>query len=136
MRPGPRGSRAGGVRACPPARAALLIAAVLCALLAALAAVSEHRRSTSYGQAVALAEAGDTARAYEILSGLGDYRDAQERARALADRDPALPYRRAAKGDGVVFGSYEQDGDPANGPEPIHWTVVCLLYTSDAADEL
>lgn len=127
MRPGPRGSRAGGVRARPPARAALLIAVVLCALLAALAAVSEHRRSASYSEAVALAEAGDAARAYEILSGLGDYRDAQERARALADRDPALPYRRAAKGDGVVFGSYEQDGDPANGPEPIHWTVVDRL---------
>nr|WP_243441546.1 DUF6273 domain-containing protein [Schaalia georgiae] len=99
----------------------------MCALLAVLAVVSQHRRSASYDEAIALAEAGNAERAYEILSGLGDYRDAQERARSLVDRDPALPYRRAAKGDGVVFGSYEQDGDPSNGPEPIRWTVVDRL---------
>lgn len=35
-----------------------------------------------------------------------------------------VPIEKADVGDYVVFGHYEQDGDPDNGPEEIEWLVV------------
>lgn len=43
-------------------------------------------------------------------------------AAAGGEQDP-LPKSLAA-GDYVVFGRYEQDGDPDNGPEPVEWLVL------------
>ena len=94
-------------------------------LVAVLAIVV--RNAVRYREAVALDEAGDAQGAYELFHALGGYSDAAQRAQALVEADPALPFRSVSKGDTVSFGSYEQDGDPANGPEPIHWTVVDRL---------
>ncbi|MDU5164424.1 MAG: DUF6273 domain-containing protein, partial [Actinomyces sp.] len=87
-----------------------------------------------------LDEAGDAQGAYEIFHSLGRYSDAAQRAQALVDADPALPYRRASKGDTIEFGSYEQDGDTSNGAEPIRWIVLdeidgqLLLLSADVLE--
>ncbi len=112
------------------------IAACTCAALAIAGfALHVHGQASDYAEAERLAEAGDAQGAYAIYEGLGGYSDARERARALADSDPSLPYRNVAKGDLVTFGSWEQDGNMANGPEPIEWIVLdkvdgCLLLLS------
>ncbi|SHF04096.1 DUF6273 domain-containing protein [Schwartzia succinivorans] len=34
------------------------------------------------------------------------------------------PYGKIKKGDVIAFGVYEQDGNTANGPEPVEWLVI------------
>ncbi|MDD7553909.1 DUF6273 domain-containing protein [Schaalia hyovaginalis] len=104
-------------------RLAIVIVLILVSV-ATLLVVREHRRGEEYRNALRLAQSGDTRSAYSILSGLGGYSDASERARELLEDDPALALRSAVKGDLVTFGSFEQDGDPANGPEPLRWIVL------------
>lgn len=96
---------------------------VLTAALLMTAAACQQRRS-NYQQAVRLSASGNAAEAYRIFDGLGDYRDAAERAAALAQADPSLPYRDSQKGDVIAFGAYEQDGDAADGAEPVEWFVL------------
>ena len=98
------------------------IGAVLLVLSLVLALGIVVRHAMRYREAVALDEAGDTQSAYEIFRSLGG--DAAQRAQALVEADPALPYRSVSKGDTVSFGSYEQDGNADNGPEPIQWIVL------------
>ena len=88
-------------------KGAVALAAVLLALTLGLV-VYNHQRGERYAEAVRLAAAGDAA----------------QRAAGLVEKDPAVPYRRAAKGDVIDFGSVEQDGNEANGPEPIQWIVL------------
>lgn len=117
----------------------VVLAAVLLAVTLGFL-IHSHQRSQRYAQALRLAEAGDTAGAYGIFVGLGSYADARERAAGLVEEDPALPYRGAAKGDIVSFGSFEQDGDASNGPEPIQWIVLerfddrLLVLSADVLD--
>ncbi len=98
------------------------------------------RNAVRYREALALDEAGDTQGAYEIFRSLGRYSDAAQRADALVATDPALPYRSASKGGTVSFGSYEQDGNTQNGPEPIQWIVLdkidgqLLLLSADVLE--
>ena len=33
-------------------------------------------------------------------------------------------YRQYAEGDIITFGHFEQDGNKANGPEPIQWRIL------------
>ena len=53
---------------------------------------------------------------------------------------PRCPYRSVSKGDTVSFGSYEQDGNAQNGPEPIQWIVLdkidgqLLLLSADVLE--
>ena len=102
--------------------------------------VYNYQRGERYAEAVRLAEAGDTSGAYAIFVGLGGYADAAQRGADLVGKDPAVPYRRAAKGDVIDFGSFEQDGNDANGPEPIQWIVLerfddrLLLLSADVLD--
>ena len=46
---------------------------------------------------------------------------ASDAATAVSDMDAISG---SAIGETVIFGSYEQDNDPDNGPEPIEWTVL------------
>lgn len=107
-------------------------------LVAVLAIVV--RNAVRYREAVALDEAGDAQGAYELFHALGGYSDAAQRAQALVEADPALPYRSVSKGDTVSFGSYEQDGNTSNGPEPIQWIVLdkidgqLLLLSADVLE--
>ena len=113
----------GGVRALRRSRTVRIGAVLLVLSLVTVAAIVV-RNAVRYREAVALDEAGDAQGAYEIFHALGGYSDAAQRAQALVEADPALPYRSASKGDTVSFGVYEQDGDADNGPEPIQWVVL------------
>ncbi|WP_229038011.1 DUF6273 domain-containing protein [Schaalia turicensis] len=94
----------------------------------------------AYREALRLEEAGEHEGAYDAYSHLGGYADSAERLRAMIEADPALPYRSAKKGELIEFGAFEQDGDAANGPEPIHWIVLdriderLLLLSRDSLD--
>lgn len=102
--------------------------------------VVNFQRGQRYAQALRLAEAGDAASAYDIFASLGSYADSAQRAAGLVQKDPALPYRKAAKGDVIAFGSFEQDGDTTNGAEPIRWIVLerfddrLLVLSADVLD--
>ena len=113
----------GGVRALRRSKT-VRIGAGLLVLSLVLALGIVVRNAVRYREAVARHEAGDAQGAYEIFHALGGYSDAAQRAQALVEADPALPYRSASKGDTVSFGVYEQDGDADNGPEPIQWVVL------------
>ena len=113
----------GGVRALRRSKT-VRIGAGLLVLSLVLALGIVVRNAVRYREAVARHEAGDVQGAYEIFHALGGYSDAAQRAQALVEADPALPYRSASKGDTVSFGVYEQDGDADNGPEPIQWVVL------------
>lgn len=47
--------------------------------------------------------------------------DVWDENRAWTGRDDILPHEENGY---IVFGAYEQDGDPTNGPEPIEWEVL------------
>ena len=65
-----------------------------------------------------------------------------------SEAKPDLPYnvtaslKDAKKGDVVIFGSYEQDGDTGNGSEPLEWLVLdrdgntLLLITLYAIEQM
>lgn len=120
-------------------RGAVAVAAVLLIVVLVLLVVN-FQRGQRYAQALRLAEAGDAASAYDIFASLGSYADSAERAAGLVQKDPALPYRKAAKGDVIAFGSFEQDGDTTNGAEPIRWIVLerfddrLLVLSADVLD--
>ena len=129
----------GGVRALRRSRTVRIGAVLLVLSLVTVVAIVV-RNAVRYREALALDEAGDAQGAYEIFRSLGRYSDAAQRADALVATDPALPYRSASKGDTVSFGSYEQDGNTQNGPEPIQWIVLdkidgqLLLLSADVLD--
>lgn len=120
-------------------RGAVAVAAVLLIVVLVLLVVN-FQRGQRYAQALRLAEAGDAASAYDIFASLGSYADSAQRAAGLVQKDPALPYRKAAKGDVIAFGSFEQDGDTTNGAEPIRWIVLerfddrLLVLSADVLD--
>lgn len=120
-------------------RGAVAVAAVLLIVVLVLLVVN-FQRGQRYAQALRLAEAGDAASAYDIFASLGSYADSAERAAGLVQKDPALPYRKAAKGDVIAFGSFEQDGDTTDGAEPIRWIVLerfddrLLVLSADVLD--
>lgn len=99
------------------------------------------RPALRYAKAEKALESGDTAEAIEIFASLWGYRDANDRAAALAfgmQEDKSIePMLKAAKpGDYIQFGRFEQDNDLKNGPEPIVWFVLAekdgrlLLWSS------
>ena len=113
----------GGVRALRRSKTVRIGAGLLVLSLVLALGIVVHN-AVRYREAVARHEAGDAQGAYEIFHALGGYSDAAQRAQALVEADPALPYRSVSKGDTVSFGVYEQDGDADNGPEPIQWVVL------------
>ncbi len=120
-------------------RGAVAVAVVLLIVVLVLLVVN-LQRGQRYAQALRFTEAGDAASAYDIFASLGSYADSAERAAGLVQKDPALPYRKAAKGDVIAFGSFEQDGDTTNGAEPIRWIVLerfddrLLVLSADVLD--
>ena len=129
----------GGVRALGRSKTVRIGAVLLVLSLVAVLTIVV-RNAVRYREAVALDEAGDAQGAYELFHALGGYSDAAQRAQALVEADPALPYRSLSKGDTVSFGSYEQDGNAQNGPEPIQWIVLdkidgqLLLLSADVLE--
>lgn len=91
-----------------------------------------------YSAGVALFDQGDYEGAEKIFLALDNYRDSAEwaaRAHMMQTAPTATPLPQptpqsatqppAPIGRSVVsFGSYEQDGDPANGAEPVQWLLL------------
>ncbi len=96
----------------------------LLALTAATVAVSGAKKASVYIQAVSLLESGEYEKAYTFFQKLGSYKDAEKRIADLSIQDPLLSYRILAAGDTICFGSFEQNDDFSDGPEPIEWTVL------------
>ncbi len=74
-------------------------------------------------------EAGRLSEAIDLFASAGTYRDAADRASALAfgtqeSSTMADALKNAQAGDLISFRLYEQDGDPENGGEPILWRVI------------
>lgn len=121
-------------------RCVIVVGAALLALVLALFWIHSLRMGAAYREALRLEKAGEHEGAYDAYSHLGGYADSAERLRAMIEADPALPYRSVKKGELIEFGAFEQDGDAANGPEPIHWIVLdriderLLLLSRDSLD--
>lgn len=99
-----------------------------------------------YNKAVKAEEAGELQEALDRYSLMWDYKDASRRAARLAfsqqpDDSFKTMIQAAELGDVVVFGRWEQDGNPDNGPEPIRWIVLgddhgrLLLWAKDVLDQ-
>lgn len=102
---------------------------LLCCLAAAAGTAFFLPKEKAFRAAVRLQEEGDEAGAYREYARLKGWRDSRERMRVLEERFPQLPLQGTEKWDAVTFGTCEQDGDPADGPEPLEWYV---LYRGDA----
>ena len=77
-----------------------------------------------YDKALALADAGNIVEAYEILKALGGFKDSAEKANYIYDKHKTEKLKTAKAGDYVLFGTYEQDNNTANGKEAIEWLVL------------
>lgn len=73
----------------------------------------------NYSLATRRQAAGDYAGAKSALRAAGRYLDSAERLNELVLAHPA-------KGDVFLFGAWEQDGDTANGAEPLSWRVLTV----------
>ena len=98
------------------------------------AAAAQANAAAETAQAVAKAAAVETEQAIaQIAAVRTEQAIAQmavaETVQALAATETAQakarnPYADVQVGDIITFGSYEQDNNPSNGPEPIQWQVL------------
>lgn len=102
----------------------VILVLIVCLAIGMVVMQRKHQKENTYQHAIQAVQAGDVAQAYQLFQELGDYRDAEQEAAALFERDSSLPYATAKKGDTVFFGHWEQDGDLGNGSEPIEWIVL------------
>ena len=85
---------------------------------------TEEIEASKYDRAVALIEKEEYEAAYALLDGL-NYKDSAELLESLESQiHKAVPLKEAEVGSYVEFGTYEQDNDLTNGPEPIEWLVL------------
>ena len=77
-------------------------------------------RAIAYDEAMALYNAGKYTEAMAAFEALGDYSDSADYVKKC---NTAL-LKDTAVGDYIVFGSYEQDNNTANGKEEIEWLVL------------
>lgn len=82
-----------------------------------------------YSKAESCLEKGDIPGAIDGFAQLWTYKDSNNRAAEIAfkqQEDPSIrnSLKSARRGDILQFGSYEQDNDLSNGPEPIDWFVL------------
>ena len=81
-----------------------------------------------YEKMLSLIAEGKTAEAVQAYRGIPDatrYQPAADYIAAHAEMASAVSkYRFEVPGEYVTFGHYEQDGDPADGPEAIEWLVL------------
>ena len=84
---------------------------------------NEAVSANMYDRAVACVDSGEYQEAVTLLTGL-DYGDSE----ALLESAMQLCYEEAFSnpqvGSYVLFGSYEQDNNLSNGPEPIEWRIL------------
>ena len=121
-------------------RVSLVVVAAVALCVCVPLGVSRAKKSSAYKQAVALCERGEAEEAYRIFSSLGGFSDSEKRLSSLVASDFLLPFRAAEKGSIVQCGACEQDGDEADGSEPIDWILLdridgeVLLLSLDCLD--
>lgn len=77
-----------------------------------------------YDAAVALMDAGKYSEAYDAFVALNVHKDSAEQANSISDKAKAEKLAKATVGSYVIFGTYEQDNNTANGKEDIDWLVL------------
>ncbi|MCI8698055.1 MAG: hypothetical protein HFF29_02950 [Oscillospiraceae bacterium] len=92
----------------------------------------EQLAKVKYSCALQRKEDGDLGGAYALFAELGNYEDSA----AMAQDCVARSWENPQVGDALFFGSFEQDTNESNGPEPIQWRVLAregdrLLLTSE-----
>lgn len=86
----------------------------------------EQIKETKYQRAKACYSEGKIEEAYTIYKSIRDYKDVD----AILNEDQEIAKVREkiksaiAKGDIVIFGTFEQDNNTGNGTEPIEWLVL------------
>ncbi len=103
----------------------ILIPVLLIGVIVAMFVLHDNtHKKELYDLAVQADQNGQIEEAYTQFLALGNYRDSASKAKGLLVQDSLLPYRIAQKGDTIVFGHWEQDGNDRNGLEPIEWLVL------------
>ena len=80
-------------------------------------------KSDRYERAAALIDSDNFEAAYIYLKGL-HYKDSASKLESIRLQYERILLSRAQVGDFIVFGSYEQDANTANGKEDIQWIVL------------
>ena len=80
--------------------------------------------SNKYDRAVFLAGSSRPMEAASLFEELGGFKDSKEQLQEMMAQDASLSIQFTDVGDEISYGHYEQDGDIANGQEPIEWIVL------------
>ena len=93
--------------------------------------------ASKYDRAVKCMDSGDYESAYILLKDIS-YKDSKEKCADIKTKYNRILMRKAAVGDKITLGTYEQDNDTSNGAEDIEWLVLAkennkILVISDKA---
>lgn len=93
--------------------------------------------ASKYDRAIKCMDSGDYESAYILLKDIS-YKDSKEKCAEIKTKYNQILMRKAAVGDKIAFGTYEQDNDTSNGAEDIEWLVLAkennkILVISDKA---
>ena len=93
--------------------------------------------SSKYNRAIKCIDSGDYESAYILLKDIS-YKDSKEKCADIKTKYNQILMRKAAVGDKITFGTYEQDNVTSNGTENIEWLVLArennkILVISDKA---
>lgn len=96
---------------------------------------NETIASSKYNRAIKCIDSGDYESAYILLKDIS-YKDSKEKCADIKTKYNRILMRKAAVGDKITFGTYEQDNDTSNGTEDIEWLVLAkennkILVISD-----
>lgn len=86
--------------------------------------INEPYFERDYLQAGKYLEERNYYEARAMFLSLDGYKDSAAQAQMILDEHWEDIINNAEAGDVILFGSYEQDNDTANGPEPIEWLVI------------
>ncbi len=98
---------------------------------------NETIASSKYDRAIKCIDSGDYESAYILLKDIS-YKDSKEKCANIKTKYNRILMRKAAVGNKITFGTYEQDNDTSNGAEDIEWLVLAkennkILVISDKA---
>lgn len=93
--------------------------------------------ASKYDRAIKCIDSGDYESAYILLKDIS-YKDSKEKCADIKTKYNQILMRKAAVGDKITFGTYEQDNVTSNGAEDIEWLVLAkennkILVISDKA---
>lgn len=93
--------------------------------------------ASKYDRAIKCIDSGDYESAYILLKDIS-YKDSKEKCADIKTKYNQILMRKAAVGDKITFGTYEQDNVASNGTENIEWLVLArennkILVISDKA---